>query len=387
MVYEAGAGAFFIEQEKDMFCHQCGGENDDHFKFCQHCGAQISEDDKAPESRAQKPAMDSDLLGGESIDELFGEENDLPILDAADIEMQPVDESFDDVLNEAVKEAEPPEEVRVCRECGAIVEKDHNFCGKCGAHYSDTYDDPSTTHNSFVRRAVEKANFLSSMGENSTPQARFVLRHINDDGTPGEHIPIFEGKNEIGRLSSACLSGDRYVSPKHVCITCNDDFATVEDMGSLNGVFIRLTGNSKELNDGDTFRIGEELMTFSAGRSKRALFSGNEALTEYIGGEEPDCWGYVSVVLGAHSEGCVYRLYQPEVTFGRTRSDILFERDSFVSGLHAKLSNKDGRMLLTDLRSSNGTFLRFRNAVTVHSDPFYFLIGNQLLRLSLEYRS
>ena len=366
-----------------MFCHQCGGENDDHFKFCQHCGAQINEDNGAPKSRAPQLAMDSALLGGESIDELFGEANELPILDASDIEMQPLDEMFQDVLHEA----EQPEALRVCNECGAVVEKGHNFCGKCGTHYEETCDGPSTTHNPLVRRSAENANFLSSMGKSSTPQARFVLRHINDDGSLGEHIPIFEGKNEIGRLSSACLSSDRFVSPKHVCITCDDDFATIEDMGSLNGVFIRLSGNSKELNDGDTFRIGEELMTFSVKRSKRARFSGDEGLTEYIGGEEPDCWGYVSVVLGAHSEGCVYRLYQPEVTLGRTRSDILFERDSFVSGLHAKLSNKDGQMVLTDLHSSNGTFLRFRNAVTVHADPFYFLIGNQLLRLSLEHRS
>ena len=42
---------------------------------------------------------------------------------------------------------------------------------------------------------------------------------------------------------------------------------------------------------------------------------------------------------------------------GRERGDILFPEDGYVSGLHCRLTWDGQRLFLTDLGSSNGTFV------------------------------
>jgi hypothetical protein len=68
---------------------------------------------------------------------------------------------------------------------------------------------------------------------------------------------------------------------------------------------------------------------------------------------------------------------------GRERGDILFPEDGYVSGTHARISLREEHVYLTDLGSSNGTFLRLRHERTVPAGAF-MLMGQQLFRL--EYR-
>jgi len=373
-----------------MFCQECGGENDDQFKYCQHCGANlVSQKEKAQQAQACR-VTGTDLLDGDSIDEIGNDENDLselvsdalPIIDADAIEMHPVPAHDNDPQNHSALPSliHSADDDRICPECGALVEPQHRFCGNCGACYDASEKNIPAV--STPNKIIESPVCVSEPAENCSTRAHFSLFHINDDGSVGERIPLVEGINEIGRTSSKSLSSDCYVSPKHLRITCTKDEARLEDTGSLNGVFIRLSDDSAELQDGDTFRIGEELITFYAGNSKQTLISNDNNKVEIIGGNELPGWAYIRIILGAYAEGSVYRLNNAKVTLGRTRADIRFERDSFVSGLHAQLSSENGKFCLTDLHSSNGTFLRIKTPVTASDNPLFFLIGNQLLRLS-----
>ncbi len=105
----------------------------------------------------------------------------------------------------------------------------------------------------------------------------------------------------------------------------------------------------------------------------------NDATT-LLGGEEKPGWGYLRLILGAYSEGSVFHLCSPRIVLGRTHGDIRFSRDAFVSGTHAAIEDNGDSATLTDLDSSNGTFLRITSPVTVN-DTLFFLIGNQLMRL------
>ncbi len=369
-----------------MFCQECGGENEDQFKFCQHCGANLIAQKEDASQAADNRVTGTDLLEGESFDEISNEPDDdlselvsdaLPIINASDLEMEPLD-TDKPAQNLSTNQPEEPS-ARICNECGAFVEPQHHFCGNCGARYEASQQNLPAAAPSKV---IESPICLADAGQNCSKRPRFALCHINDDGSVGERIPLVEGINEIGRTSSKSLESDYFVSPKHLRITCSQDQVRLEDIGSLNGVFVRLSDTSAELQDGDTFRIGEELITFYAGNSKQVLISNEKNHVELIGGNEQPGWAYIRIILGAYAEGCVYRLNNLKVTLGRTRSDIRFERDSFVSGLHAQLSSENGKFFLTDLHSSNGTFLRIKTPVTVNDTPLYFLIGNQLLRLS-----
>jgi pSer/pThr/pTyr-binding forkhead associated (FHA) protein len=78
----------------------------------------------------------------------------------------------------------------------------------------------------------------------------------------------------------------------------------------------------------------------------------------------------------------VVHLSRPDTTLGREQADLVFADDEFLSRRHAQLSLKNGRPILTDLESSNGTYVRLRSPhVLVPGDMIR--LGDQLLRFEL----
>ena len=66
---------------------------------------------------------------------------------------------------------------------------------------------------------------------------------------------------------------------------------------------------------------------------------------------------------------------------GRERGDILFSEDGYVSGLHCRIAKgPDGKIYLTDVGSSNGTFARLYAERALTSGDI-LLMGQQLFRV------
>ena len=61
---------------------------------------------------------------------------------------------------------------------------------------------------------------------------------------------------------------------------------------------------------------------------------------------------------------------------------MLFPEDGYVSGLHCRLACEGGKLTLTDLGSSNGTFIRLRDETDVQNGDV-LLMGQQLFRVSM----
>ena len=80
--------------------------------------------------------------------------------------------------------------------------------------------------------------------------------------------------------------------------------------------------------------------------------------------------------------GGAYPLKDGENNIGRENGDITFPSDGFVSGRHAVLQVAPERLMLRDLGSSNGTFLRL-GAPSFVDNGDQFLIGRQLVRVEL----
>ena len=83
---------------------------------------------------------------------------------------------------------------------------------------------------------------------------------------------------------------------------------------------------------------------------------------------------------GGHRD--VRHLAAEETVLGREEGDIVFRDDAFMSRRHAALT-WDGRTAkLTDLGSSNGTFVRITGPTPLkHGD--HVRMGDQLLRIEL----
>ena len=87
-------------------------------------------------------------------------------------------------------------------------------------------------------------------------------------------VPLVEGENILGRDPDTGGFDSITVSRNHARIVITRDGATIEDIGSKNGTFLR--GNrvtsSQSLADGDAIGLGSLVMTFrisSTGRSTR----------------------------------------------------------------------------------------------------------------------
>jgi len=81
----------------------------------------------------------------------------------------------------------------------------------------------------------------------------------------GREIPLRPGENVLGRCDDAVTWIDSpSVSRRHARILVAGDTATLEDLGSRNGTYLRggKIATPSPLTDGDEIRVGRAFMTF-----------------------------------------------------------------------------------------------------------------------------
>jgi pSer/pThr/pTyr-binding forkhead associated (FHA) protein len=222
--------------------------------------------------------------------------------------------------------------------------------------------------------AIARADAVAAAPARVAPQGHLTL--IRPDGTEGGVCPLHEGANLVGRGQGPLFDADPYLSPRHAELVLKDDGLEVRDLRSLNGIFVRIT-EEEALESGDSFRIGQELLRFDAINPPTPLEDG----TEIIGTPNPGYWGRLSVVVGRDLDGPAFPLFDESANIGRERGNILFPEDGYVSGAHCQLTNREGKVYLKDLGSSNGTFLRVRENRVVPSGSL-MLMGQQLFRIA-----
>jgi pSer/pThr/pTyr-binding forkhead associated (FHA) protein len=238
------------------------------------------------------------------------------------------------------------------------------FCGACGSKLGP-----------MVAKPVAPPEPVKPVVPEVRPKGRLTL--IRPDGSEGGTHDLVEGENRLGRLHGAIFETDGYLSPNHAELVVNAAGAVVRDLESLNGVFVKMTGE-EELKDAMIFRIGQELMRFDRISAPEPLDDG----TEIMGSPNPGYWGRISVIIGEDVDGSAFPLFGDAITIGRERGDINFPDDGYVSGLHARISQRGDKVFIADLGSSNGTFTRIEGERAL-VDGSFVLLGQQLFRLTI----
>jgi pSer/pThr/pTyr-binding forkhead associated (FHA) protein len=237
------------------------------------------------------------------------------------------------------------------------------FCGSCGARLEDVGASESMTD------VVPEP----SVGE---------LILIYPDGSEGEHFDLESGNLVIGREHPRALfSADPYLSPVHAQISFKDGWMTVQDMQSLNGIYIRLQGETR-LIDGDHFRIGQQLLRFDSLQSRISEMRPEIDGTHQLGSPTSGLWGRLTRVMSCVEDLDQWTLTTPEVYLGRDRGTITFPEDVFVSGSHCRLRRDGLDARVSDLGSTNGTYVRIKEETALTSGDL-LLLGQQLFRLEL----
>ena len=293
---------------------------------------------------------------------------------------------------------------------------------------------PARPSPSAVRSTVAMVSPVSG----PAPRARLVL--IARDGGEGPGYPLGES-SDIGRTEGNILVGDdRYVSPRHARIQARGSAYYLRDLGSTNGVFVRIPfvrdagssggpasrrsgserpdrsgQNQKEsrpeksgseppsasppaeleqaIVDQDLFLAGQQVLKFEVVKHAEegfgvaadngTLLFGTPAAPRYARLSQRTVEGVVRDV---------YHLQKPETIIGREVGDLVFTEDPFLSRRHAAIviqgsvapgSKGPRRFSLVDLGSSNGTFLQLREEIRLKNGD-HLRIGQQLFRFDLD---
>jgi pSer/pThr/pTyr-binding forkhead associated (FHA) protein len=208
------------------------------------------------------------------------------------------------------------------------------------------------------------------------------LAVISQDGTTGQTHWIERGSVDIGREEGEIrLAADRYVSPRHARIAARGTAFFLRDLGSLNGVYLRVR-DLEPLVNGDLVLLGSEVLRFSVvSHADQGLGAASERGTDVYGSPARPRYAALSerTVEGVYRN--VFYISTNETIIGREFGDLVFTTDSFMSRRHAAIERDSaaGSFTLRDLGSSNGTYLAIRGEVELREGD-HLRVGQHLFR-------
>lgn len=176
-----------------------------------------------------------------------------------------------------------------------------------------------------------------------------------------ETLPV-----RIGRKSdNDIVLDERNVSRQHAQIVMKEGQYFLEDVGSTGGTKVNDTAvTEKDIHTGDVITIGDFRLTFDSGNpeDERTVFEEeatvledgtelDEDRTRFY--EEPEA--KLIVVKSEGLEGEI--ILEEETVIGREEDADITVEDNRLSRKHCKIVLQEGQYVITDLGSSNGTFV------------------------------
>lgn len=230
-----------------------------------------------------------------------------------------------------------------------------------------------------MEQPAAKTMFFGAL-QQQTVVPRLVV--IKGEGGDGNTYHLQGVTTMIGRAAGEItFADDPFLSPQHARFTSQNGRLFVQDIGSQNGVFLRIK-KPTPLRDGSHMLVGEQLL-----RLDRRPFSDGAPTTDgtyFYGSPRPLGSFRVVQCLAGGGEGRVASADGTSLSMGREGNTLNFPDDRFISGHHARLdAASDGdEVILTDTGSRNGTFVRIEGAQELfHGD--YLFVGQQLLRVEI----
>jgi len=207
---------------------------------------------------------------------------------------------------------------------------------------------------------------------------------VNRDGSDGQRFALTSDDTVIGRAGAdIAFDEDRFLAKQHARFERSADGSVrIHALDTLNGVFRKADGPI-ELTDGATVLVGREVLVFEKVTAEEKTVHPLVRHGVSLFGSPPR-EPYARLVQLVPSGGYrdVRHLIGEETVLGREEGDIVFRDDAFMSRRHAAVTWDGKRAQITDLGSSNGTFVRISGATVLkHGD--HVRMGDQLLRVEL----
>jgi len=380
-------------------CPKCFKENQDHYKFCLGCGAELPRDASPKKFAAGTPPHGVPAvrpspqgIADEVTSQGAGIAPPRPKIAVAATVASAVAPVAAPPAAPPPAAAPPPVAVEPAPTAAPVTPPPPDKPAGGGASTSATAllcpqcEHPNPGNNKFCASCGFKLSRASGTAPAATPIAAtpaapsgVMLTALRADGTEAGSYALPSGNANIGRDVGAIFAGDSYLSPRHATFMPRGGKLFIRDEGSLNGVYKRLRRDEPiAINLSDVFRIGQELLRFEP-LSPLPPTADN---VERLGSPSKGYIGRIALIIGRDATGNAFPLPEAGIHLGRERGDVLFPEDGYVSGLHCRLAPVNGQLYLTDLGSSNGTFVRI-NGETDVIDGDILLMGQQLFRISM----
>lgn len=324
-----------------IVCGRCDGFNPMGAAHCGHCGHDV----------ALFPANKPDRAGSSHPGEIVG-----------GFEAEARDDLAASKLEKVAEERMDQARYYVCESCQTPVPSGHKFCGRCGTPVPEAM---MHLH----------ADFYGDMQDPA--KARLIL--IRGEGMDGLSYHLKADQHLLGRQGQLEFPDDQFISPKHANFFYRDNRLIVRDEGSLNGIYFRIRG-SVEINPGDQIVVGEQVFRLDP-TPKASDGAETDGTFFYSSPKYPSAFRLNQILEGG-AIGMTICARGNSLQVGREDGDLNFPGDMFMSAKHATVEEKEGKFVLTDFDSRNGTYLRLKTERALsHGD--YVFIGKKLLRVEL----
>jgi pSer/pThr/pTyr-binding forkhead associated (FHA) protein len=250
----------------------------------------------------------------------------------------------------------------VCRSCSTPVPLGHKFCGRCGASIPPE----------ILSLRTQFFGQLQMPGK-----AKLIL--IRGDGVEGLSYQLNAEQHMVGRSGQIVFPDDPFVSPHHANLFYRSGKLVVRDEASRNGVFWRVHG-SVDVSAGDQFLAGEQLFVIE-GPPKTNDGPAPDG-TYFYSSPKHQAHFKIIQILERGAPGMAVCARGRGLQIGREGGDLNFPGDLFMSAAHCKIEDTGGKLVLTDMTSRNGTYVRLRNEKELNHGDYVF-IGRKLLRVEL----
>jgi pSer/pThr/pTyr-binding forkhead associated (FHA) protein len=203
-----------------------------------------------------------------------------------------------------------------------------------------------------------------------------VIRAMRDS-----RVLLHEITADTATLGSAgdVAIDDPFVGPRHALLKFRSGRLYVEEVAAQNGVFLRIR-RPVELEYGDVFVAGEQVLRIDPTPPPN---DGPDASPTYFYSSPK--WATTFRVVQLWEGGCPGACFVARtnaVQIGRSGSDLNFPHDYWLSDNHCIVEDQGGFLMLTDLGSRAGTFVRLRGSVRISTGD-ELLVGRTRLRVEV----
>lgn len=175
-------------------------------------------------------------------------------------------------------------------------------------------------------------------------------------GGPAFYEPLGDAAI-LGADGSIAIVNEKFCHPREAQIRWVKGRVWLHDLEHGNGVFLRIR-QPVELEIGDEFIVGDQLLTIE--RNPDPNDGPGEGPTYFYSSPKwPSSFRVVQIFEGGAKGACVVAR-GTTMQIGSAIGDFVFTADPLVDDQHCLVEEQAGAILLTDLESSTGVFVRIK---------------------------